>query len=140
MAEQTRATMTWESGLRFAARTGSGHSVTLDSPANPERAGGGPMELMLVAIAGCTAMDVVAILGRMREPLTALSVDITGDRADQHPKRYTAVSIVYRARGKGLDREKVERAVGLSHSTYCSAIASLRPDCPVTTSVEIAEG
>jgi putative redox protein len=139
MAEQSRATMSWESGLRFAARTGSGHSVTVDSPSSPESAGGGPMELFLVALAGCTAMDIVAILGKMREPLAGLTVDITGERADQHPRRYTAISIVYRARGEGLVREKVERAVELSHSTYCSAIASLRPDCRVTTSVEINE-
>ncbi len=139
MAERTHATLTWESGLRFQARPDSGFAVTLDSPASRDRAGGGPMELMLIAIAGCTAMDVVAILGRMREPLAGLAVEITGERAEQHPKRYTAISITFRARGVGLTREKVERAVDSSHSTYCSAIASLRPDCPVTTSIEIIE-
>jgi putative redox protein len=139
MAEQTRATMRWETGLRFAAHTGSGHPVTLDSPSSAQPAGGGPMELMLVAIAGCTAMDVVSILTRMREQLSSLTVDITGDRAEHHPKRYTAIAIAYRLRGTGLSREKAERAVQLSHTTYCSAIASLRPDCPVTTSIEIAE-
>jgi putative redox protein len=139
MAEQTSATLSWNSGLQFTARTASGHGVILDSPVNPNRAGGGPMELMLVAIAGCTAMDIVSILARMRQPLTALSVEITGDRAEKHPKYCTAISIVYHVRGKGLTREKVEHAVELSHSTYCSASASLRPDCPITTTIDISE-
>ena len=140
MAERNHATLTWESGLRFQGRPDSGFAVTLDSPASAERAGAGPMEQMLLAVAGCTAMDVVSILAKLREPLAALTVDITGERAESHPKRLTAISIVYRLRGKGLAREKAERAVELSHSTYCSAIASLRPACKVTTSVEIAEG
>jgi len=97
------------------------------------------MELMLIGIAGCTAMDVVAILERMRQPLAALDVEITGERAEQHPKRFTAISITYRVRGQGLAREKVERAVELSHSTYCSAVVSLREDCKVTTNIEITE-
>jgi putative redox protein len=139
MPEQTRAMLSWNSGLQFTARTGSGHQVVLDSPASSERAGGGPMELLLVAVAGCTAMDVVSILGRMRQPLTALRVEITGERAEKHPKYLTAISIVYHVRGKGLTREKVEHAVELSHSTYCSASASLRLDCPVTTTIEISE-
>ncbi len=137
MAERSRAVLTWESGLRFQAQPESGFGVALDSPVSGQRGGAGPMELMLVAIAGCTAMDVVSILGKMREPLAGLAVEITGERAEHHPKRFTALSITYRVRGAGLAREKVERAVELSHSTYCSAIASLRPDCPVTTAIEI---
>jgi putative redox protein len=97
------------------------------------------MELMLIGIAGCTAMDVVSILEKLRQPLSALNVEIVGDRAGQHPKRLTGISIVYRVRGQGLERDKVERAVELSHSTYCSAVASLREDCKVTTSIEIIE-
>jgi putative redox protein len=139
MPEQTHATLTWESGLRFQAHSKSGHVVPMDSPSRPGHTAAGPMELMLIAIAGCTATDVVAILEKMRQPLAGLEVEITGDRAEQCPKRLTAVSMTYRVHGKGLSREKVERAVELSHSTLCSAIASLRPDCPVTTTVEISE-
>lgn len=97
------------------------------------------MELLVMGIAGCTAMDVVSILEKLRQPLSGLDVEIVGDRAKQHPKRLTAITITYRARGEGLARDKVERAVELSHSTYCSAIASLREDCKVTTSIEIVE-
>ncbi len=139
MGEPIHATLTWESGLRFRARPDSGFELTIDSPGNRDRGGPGPMELLLAGVAGCTAMDVVAILGKMREPLAGLAVDIAGERAEQHPKRYTAISITYRVRGKGLARDKVERAVELSHSTYCSAVASLRPDCRVTTRIELVD-
>jgi putative redox protein len=139
LAEQTRAKLAWQSGLRFAAEPASGHAVTIDSVGRPGHTGPGAMELMLIGIAGCTAIDVVAILERMRQPLSGLDVEIVGERAEQHPKRFTAISITYRVRGQGLAREKVERAVELSHSTYCSALASLRADCKVTASIEIAE-
>jgi len=139
LAEQTRAKLAWQSGLRFTAEPGSGHAVTIDSVGRPGHAGAGPMEVVLMGIAGCTAMDVVAILERMRQPLSGLDVEIIGDRAENHPKRLTAISIAYRVRGRGLEREKVERAVELSHSTYCSALASLRADCKVTASIEIGE-
>jgi putative redox protein len=139
LAEQTRAKLAWQSGLCFSAEAGSGHGLTVDSVARPGHAGPGPMELIVMGIAGCTAMDVVSILEKLRQPLSALNVEIVGDRAEQHPKRLTGISIVYRVRGRGLERDKVERAVELSHSTYCSAVASLREDCKVTTSIEIIE-
>lgn len=139
LAEQTHAKLAWQSGLRFSAEPGSGHALTVDSVVRPGHAGPGPMELVLMGIAGCTAMDVVAILERMRQPLAGLDVEIVGERAENHPKRFTAISIAYRVRGHGLAREKVERAVELSHSTYCSAVASLRADCKVTASIEITE-
>jgi putative redox protein len=139
MPEKTTATLQWITGLRFVAQGESGHGVLMDSKSRPAHLGASPMELMLISIAGCTAIDVVAILEKMREPLRSLTVGISGDRAESHPKRYTALEIVYRVSGTGLSREKVERAVGLSHSTYCSALASLRPDCPVTFRIEFAQ-
>jgi putative redox protein len=139
LAEQTRAKLAWQSGLRFNAEPGSGHGLTIDSVGGPGHAGPGPMELIVMGIAGCTAMDVVSILERMRQPLAGLDVEIVSARAENHPKRLTGISITYRVRGHGLSRDKVERAVELSHSTYCSALASLREDCKVTTTIEIAE-
>ena len=138
MANETTAALEWTGGLQFVARSGSGHEVTLDSPSRPEHRGASPMELFLAAIAGCTAMDVVAILEKMREPLATLAVSIVGERAESHPKYFTAIEIVYKASGTGLNREKLERAVELSHERYCSAVASLRPDCRVTTRIELS--
>jgi len=140
MAEQTKAVLQWEGGLRFSATAErSGRTVLLDSPTREDCAGPSPMELVLMGVAGCTAMDVVAILEKMRQPLARFQVEIVGERAEQHPKYYTAITIGYRLWGDGLSREKVERAVKLSHQTYCSALASLRPDCRIESSIEILE-
>ena len=137
MTEKLTASLDWEAGFRFDAQTQSGYAITVDSPSRPEHRGPSPMELMLVGLAGCTAMDVVGILEKMRQPLAGLQVTVAAERAENHPKRFTAIEIVYSLKGEGLIREKAEHAVELSHSTYCSAVASLRPDCPVTTRVVV---
>lgn len=139
MAEPVEAKLTWIEGMRFVARADSGHGVLMDSKGRPEHLAATPMELLLISLAGCTAMDVVAILEKMRQPLSDLEVRVRGDRTDTQPKRYTSIEIHYIAHGKGLAREKVERAVSLSHSTYCSVGATLRPDCPITSTIEIVE-
>ena len=140
MAERMQAELSWESGLRFRARSGSGHEVVIDAPSRPGHAGASPMELFLIGVAGCTAMDVVAILERMRVPPASLSVEVAGERATVNPKRYTAIDLRYRVTGPGLTHEKVERAIALSLESYCSAAASLHPDCRVTTHIELDAG
>jgi len=139
MAEQTRGELCWIERMRFSGRTGSGHEIVLDSPAQPDHAGPSPMEHLLLGVAGCTAMDVVAILQKMREPISGLTVSVVGDRAPKSPKYFTAMEITYRIRGRGLNPEKVQRAVDLSHSTYCSASASLREDCVITSRIELLD-
>ncbi len=120
--DKLRVSLMWQGDMAFAAETPSGHRLVLD--AAPEvggaNAGPRPMELVLVALAGCTAMDVVSILRKMREPLAELSVEVEGSRAAEHPKVYTDIAVRYRARGEGLDPEKVGRAVRLSVERYCS--------------------
>lgn len=137
MAEHTSAHLIWQQGLRFQATSASGHDVTLDSPSIPGHAGPSPMELVAMGIAGCTAMDVVVILEKMHQQIDSYRVDITAERAPANPKYFAAIEIVYTLAGPGLDSGRVERAVALSHSTYCSAMASLRPDCPITHRIEI---
>jgi putative redox protein len=137
MAEQTTGVLTWLGGTRFEARSGSGHALLTESVARPGHQGPSPIELFLLGIGGCTAIDVAAILEKMREPVTGIAVELRAERAETHPKYFTAVEITYRVMGSGVNREKVERAVGLSHSAYCSAVASLRPDCAVTSAIVI---
>jgi putative redox protein len=139
MPETVNATLTWIDGLRFVGRADSGHGVLLDVKSRPDHLGASPMELFLMSIAGCTAMDVVAILTKMRQTVERLEVAVSGERTETNPKYYTAIELTYRLHGKGLDREKIERAVNLSHTTYCSASASLRPDCKVTSRIELSE-
>jgi putative redox protein len=138
MSRTVHASLSWQSGTCFLARSQSGHAVTLDSVSHADHIGPSPMELLLIGVAGCTAMDVVAILRKMHEELTGLEVSIAGERAETNPKRYTAVKITYRLKGRTLAMDKAEHAVALSLSTYCGAIASLRPDCKVTSSIEIS--
>ncbi len=139
MAEQNSAHLTWEEGLRFRATSGSGHTLVMDSVGKPGHQGPSPMEMLLMGVAGCTAIDVVAILKKMREKVTDVEVDVTGDRADDHPKRFTAVHLTYTVTGTGLTEDKVRRAVDLSHTTYCSASASLHTECAFRTTIVIRE-
>jgi len=139
MPGTANASLSWKSGTHFVARSGSGHAVTLDSVSHADHLGPSPMELLLISVAGCTAMDIVAIMGKMRERLTGLDVSIAGERAKTNPKRFTAVKVTYRLKGERLSAEKAQQAVSLSMSTYCGALASLRPDCRVTSAIEISE-
>jgi len=140
MAEPLKARLSWQSGLRFVAHPDSGHELVIDSTGRKGHAGPSPVELLLIAVAGCTGMDVVYVLERMRTPLTGLEIEISGARAPSDPKYFTSMTLTYHARGNGLDLEKVERAVRLSHETYCSALATVRPDCKITSVVEVSEG
>jgi putative redox protein len=137
MSSATRATLSWHSGLRFLARSQSGHGMIIDSVSGAEHLGPSPVELLLISLAGCTAMDVVVILQKMRERLTDVDVEIVGTRSDKPPRPFVAFEITYRLKGDRLTAEKVRRAVELSHSTYCSVLATLHPNCRLTTSVEI---
>jgi putative redox protein len=122
--------------MTFDAKMGR-HHVMLDSAATPEESRGpGPMDLALASLAACTAMDVVSILQKARQPLAGLSVRAEGERAEEHPRRYTRVTLVYEVAGPGLDPAQVERAIKLSEEKYCSVSASLREHVAIETRVE----
>jgi putative redox protein len=126
MARSHPVKLVWKrEGLLFKATTAHGAidlASALDEPGN----GVTPMELLATALGGCTAMDVASILLKMRQPLEAFSVEVSGERSEEHPKRYTSLEVVYQLKGD-LDEEKVERAIGLSEERYCSVEATLRP-------------
>ena len=133
------AEVTWLTGMTFDARSGQ-HHLMLDSAPTPEASRGpGPMDLLLVALAACTAMDVVSILQKARQPLTGLVVRAEGERATEHPRRYTRVTLVYEVHGTGLDRAQVERAVNLSEEKYCSVSGSLKEQVAIDTRIELDE-
>lgn len=116
-----------------ATAPGSGGRLVLDG--SPEIGGEGrgmrPMELLLSALAGCAAMDVVAILRQQREPLESLRIEIEGDRADATPAPFTAVRLVFVANA-AVDGHKLERAVRLAVEKYCSVRATLDPGVAIT--------
>jgi putative redox protein len=83
------------------------------------------MQLVLIGIAGCTAVDVISIMQKKRANVSAFQVNITGERAEEHPKRYTNIQIEYVLHGKGIQPKAVEQAIALSETKYCSAMASV---------------
>ena len=136
------ATVVWKKGLTFTG-TGhaSGHTVMLGSEPPGGGAGDGfrPTELVLVGLAGCTAMDVISILEKKRQVVTGFEVKAHGERAPAPPKQFTSFLVEYVVKGKGIERAAVERAVELSAEKYCSVMATLRAAGPVETKITIVE-
>jgi putative redox protein len=132
MARSRPVKVDWKNeGLLFEATTAHGR-VDLASALDEPGSGPTPMELLATALGGCTAMDVASILVKMRQPLESLSVEVSGERAEEHPKRFLSLEVVYRLKGD-LDERKVERAISLSEDRYCSVEATLRPAVPITS-------
>ena len=122
-------------GLLFEGVTAHGR-VDLASSLDAPGQGPTPMELLALSLGGCTAMDVISILQKMRQPLEELRVEVRGETAEEHPRRFLSLEIVYHFTG-ALDEKKVQRAVELSEARYCSVEATLRPAVPITSRVVI---
>jgi putative redox protein len=125
MTEPKHVTLTWKGGVAFEGAAAGKPPIAIDSDG---RAGPGPMETLLLALAACTGSDVVSILGKMRVPVQAVTVDVTGERRAQHPKRYTSIVLRYRVTAPGAAEEQVRQAIDLSLGRYCSVTHSLAPD------------
>ena len=114
-------------GMTFRAAAESGHTLVLD--AAPEvggrEQGPRPMELLLLGLGGCTGMDVISILRKMRQEVTAYQVRLHADRAQEHPKVFTSIVVEHVVHGRAVDPASVRRAIELSATRYCSASAML---------------
>ncbi len=141
MAEKRSARVIWRDDMLFTGISHSGFTIPLD--ANKAHGGHGagisPMELMLTALAGCTAMDVISILQKKQQKVTAFEVQVEGVRADEHPKVYTQMWVKFIVTGHGVDEKAVERAIELSRDKYCGASATLRHTAEIHYSHEIIE-
>jgi putative redox protein len=136
-AEKQSTHLVWREGMTFDATTTTGHHLVLDAlPPNGNDRGPKPIELLLTALAGCTAMDVLSILKKMREPVTGLTVDVEGTRAETNPMIYTDIRVTYHVRGD-VARASVERAIGLSKIRYCGVHAMLEQSAHITSRYEI---
>lgn len=129
------ASVQWIGNEQFVARSPSGHLVPLDSD-RASNGAPGPMELLLVALGTCTATDVVSILAKKRQKLDSLEVEVSGVRAEQPPRVWTKLEIVYKLRGT-LEEAAVQHAVRLSEEKYCSVAAMLSKSAPITYRFEI---
>ena len=141
MAEMT-ARVKWVEDRTFLGESGSGHTVVMDGApdAGGRDLGVRPMEMLLLGLGGCTAYDVIDILQKGREPVADLAIEISGDRSDEIPKVYKKIRVKYVVTGKGLNRDKVERAVKLSAEKYCSATIMLGATAEITHDIEIVAG
>jgi len=126
-------TTRWLNGLAFEAEV-DGHKVYMDSSMEHggKNTGPRPKPLMMVALAGCTAMDVAAILKKMKVELEELSVDVEGDVSEDHPKRFLEMKVIYRVKGKDLNKKNIEKAVDLSANKYCGVSANYSKAFPIT--------
>ncbi|HSH82101.1 MAG TPA: OsmC family protein [Herpetosiphonaceae bacterium] len=136
-----RAGVTLVEGMHF---TGEADGVRVDLDAGEDAGGSGagarPMRLLLLSLAGCTAMDVLSILRKKRQQVSGLRVDVDGQRVAHHPRVYSQIALVYRVRGTNINPEAVARAIELSETRYCSVMAMINEVAAITSRYEIEEG
>ena len=138
----TRETVVhFRENLRFTATTPSGFGVELDSSVSADGAISAPtpMELQLVALGGCSGMDVISILRKMRQDVTAYDVRVTNVRATEHPAAYTSIDLLHAVRGRNVGESNVRRAIELSMQRYCPIYAMLHPSVNITERYEIID-
>ncbi len=127
------ASVNWTDKDRFVGSASSRDSIVID--AGSEKTANSPMELVLLALCGCTASDVVGILRKKREPFSGLEVRAAGERADGYPAVYTSIHLTYLVRGQ-VSRKAMEDAVRLSKEKYCSVSAMLKKAAKITYTIE----
>ena len=132
--------LSWKRGMAFQTDL-YGHKITIDT----DKSNGGldlgprPKALMLVALAGCTGMDIVSLLDKMRVEVADLNVKVDGEVTEEHPKQFTSMHITYEFWGKDLPMDKLEKAVSLSDEKYCGVSATLKKGIPVTHEIVVHE-
>jgi putative redox protein len=131
----------WVDGMLMVGKSHSGHSITMDGPTDigGENLGVRPMEMLLLGVAGCTMIDVVTTLKKMRQNLTHCETKISAERADEHPKVFTDIHIHFIVQGKDLDSKKVDKAITLSAEKYCSASIMLGKTANITHDFKVIE-
>ncbi|MDX9854846.1 MAG: OsmC family protein [Tenuifilaceae bacterium] len=128
----------WAEGMRFETEI-NGHKLILDAAEDNGGTNQGPRPkaLMLAALAGCTGMDVISILKKMRVDVTDFSIEIEANQTEEHPKHYDAMKVIYKFKGNNLEMEKLQKAVSLSEERYCGVSAVYKKAMPVTFEVRI---
>ncbi len=137
MAKST-VDLEWDDKLSFSTVL-DGHRISIDAAAESggEDKGPRPKQLMLVALAGCTGMDVVSILKKMRVELDGFNVTVEGELTDEHPRYYRSMHVIYRFSGADLPEDKLQKAVSLSEERYCGVSALYKKAIEVTTEIRI---
>jgi putative redox protein len=126
--------VTWLGEQRYVAQNETGQQLIIDN--SELKLGVGPMESLLAALAACTAYDVVEVMKKRKTPLWHYRVEIEGERAEEHPRRYTSITVRHLASGAGVTQEALSKAAHLSHDKYCSVAASLNSEIVVEAALE----
>ncbi len=136
--QEKKATLYFAGDDFFVAVSPSGHALTVET--NSARSSAAtPMELLLIALGGCTAVDVISILRKKREQVTDYRVEVSGARRDEHPRKFTRMEVRHILRGRGISERAVAQAIELSETKYCSVAATLTPGVEIASSYEIIE-
>jgi putative redox protein len=139
MASTTnKATVKWTGDEVFIGTPPSGHAVVLDTKGDSKTAPS-PVEMLLLAVAACSASDVISILLKKRQDVTAYDVEISGDRAEEHPRKFVKMHVHHIVHGRSVSAKALADAIKLSDDKYCSVAATVRPTAEITTSYEIVD-
>lgn len=133
----SEAKVKWVGGKQFVGVDSTKHSVVLSTP--EDGVGIKPSELLLVAVASCSAVDVVEILEKKRMPLSHFEISVKGEQEPTPPWTFRKITMHYTLAGKGLSAEAAAKAIQLSEEKYCSVAATIRPACQIVTEFEILE-
>ncbi|HWN10432.1 MAG TPA: OsmC family protein [Pyrinomonadaceae bacterium] len=137
--DNSKATVQLKGDNLFSVTTPSGHSITLDTD-HERNSAPTPMELLLVALGSCTAVDVISILRKKRQVVTDYRVEVRGDRREEHPRSFERMEVHHIVTGRNVSNQSVAQAIELSEQKYCSVAATLRPTAAIVSSYEIIEG
>src|SRR5262249_46785245 len=133
-----KATIHFAENDFFVGVTPSGHAQAIES--NSDRASAAtPMELLLIALGGCTGVDVISILRKKRQQVTDYRIEVSGDRREEFPRSYTRIYVKHIVRGRDVSEQAVAQAIELSDTKYCSVAATLRGSAEIVTSYEIVD-
>lgn len=135
MGQENEAQVVWKQGMTFEGRGKSGFTVTMDD--GPD--GFSPMELVLVALAGCSSMDIISILQKKRQEVNGFEIRVHGLRRDEYPRVFTDITLEYVVRGKDIRPDAVQSAIDLSNDKYCSVMGMLKESVNIQTRAVIEE-
>ena len=133
------AKITWKNNMQFIALSGSGHSLTIDGA---EEVGGNnngmrPMEMFLLSLASCSAMDIIFILNKAKQKIASCVIEIKGTRSETIPKVFTDIQLIYIISGTNISENKVKNAISLSAEKYCSATNMIKKNCSINHTYKI---
>lgn len=134
-----RVEIAWTQKLQFVATDSTRHAVVLSSSDEENGTGAKPSDLLLLALGGCSAVDVVEILRKKRQSLAGLVIRVNGEQDEDPPWAFRRIHVEYEVRGRDLSPRAVEQAVALSEEKYCSVYATLRGQVELTREIRIAE-